>query len=273
MPLSRYSTRELARVVVEQGIAASISGTTVWRWLERDAIRPWSFRSWLFPRDPAFAAKAGRVLDIYHRTWDGRPLGDDDYVLSADEKTGIQARARIHPSQPAGVGAAMRVEHEYGRAGALAYLAAWDVHRAQLFGRCEPAGGIAPFDALVAQVMAHEPYASARRVFWIVDNGSSHRGAPAVDRLGHRWPNLVLVHLPIHASWLNQIEIYFSVLHRKVVTPNAFESLFELEDAILAFERRYAAVAKPFDWRYTRGDLARLLTQLAADPDRLKIPA
>ncbi|MGQ0647958.1 MAG: IS630 family transposase [Gemmatimonadaceae bacterium] len=273
MPLSRYSTRDLARLVVEQGITASISGTTVWRWLAHDAIRPWNFRSWIFPRDPEFAAKAGRVLDLYHHSWDGRPLRSDDYVLSADEKTSIQARARVHPSRPTGPESPMHVEHEYARAGALVYLAAWDVHRAKLFGRCEPTSGIAAFDALVAQVMARPPYAKAHRVFWIVDNGSSHRGAPAVERLARRWPNLVLVHLPIHASWLNQIEIVFSILQRKVLTPNAFESLFELEDSILAFEDRYTAIATPFDWKYNRQDLTRLLAQLTPAPRAPKIPA
>ncbi len=273
VPLSRYSTRELARVVVERGIAAAISGTTIWRWLDREAIRPWFHRSWIFPRDPDFAAKAGRVLDLYHGRWNGEPLGRDEYVLSADEKTGLQARARTHPSAPPRAGDAMRVEHEYGRAGALVYLAAWDVQRAKLFGRCEPASGIVPFDALVAHVMKHPPYASARRVFWIVDNGSSHRGAAAVDRLAKRWPNLVLVHLPIHASWLNQIEIFFSILQRKLLRPNAFESLFALEDSILAFQDRYEARATPFDWKYTRQDLARLLLRITADSAPLAIPA
>lgn len=265
--------RDLADVVVEHGITASISGTTIWRWLTRDAIRPWTFRSWLFPRDPEFAAKAGRVLDLYHREWDGGPLGKEDYVLSADEKPSIQARARAHATVPPTPGAVMRVEHEYGRAGALVYLAAWDVHRAKLFGRCEPTSGIVPFDALVDQVMQHAPYQSARRVFWIVDNASSHRGAPAVGRLAKRWPNLILVHLPIHASWLNQIEIVFSVLQRKVLRPNAFDSLFELEDSILAFQEHYYADAQPFDWKYTRHDLARLLARPIPEPAALRIPA
>ena len=166
----------------EQGIAAAISGTTVWRWLTRDAIRPWTVRSWIFPRDPEFGTKAGRVLDLYHGEWEGRPLEDDEYVLSADEKTSIQARARPHPTSPPGPDTPMRVEHEYGRAGALVYLAAWDVHRAKLFGRCEPANSIVPFDALVSQVMSQFPYQAARRVFWIVDNVSSHRGTAAAGR-------------------------------------------------------------------------------------------
>jgi hypothetical protein len=102
----------------------------------------------------------------------------------------------------------MRVEHEYDRGGALAYMAAWDVHRAKIMGRCEPTTGIEPFRRLVAQVMTTEPYASARRVFWVVDNGSSHRGNAAAERLRNDWPNATLVSLPVHASWLNQIWVY-----------------------------------------------------------------
>jgi hypothetical protein len=156
----------------------------------------------------------------------------------------------------------MRVEHEYDRGGALAYLAAWDVHRGRIFGRCEDTNGIAPFDRLVAQVMTAEPYASARRVFWVVDNGSSHRGEASVVRLEGRYPNLRLIHLPNHSSWLNQIEIYFSIVQRKVLTPNDFADLDEVERRLIAFERRYEEAATPFEWKFTRKDLARLMQRL-----------
>ena len=107
--------------------------------------------------------------------------------------------------------------------------------------------------------MTVEPYASAKRVFWVVDNGSSHRGQASVDRLEGAWPNLRLIHLPIHASWLNQIEIVFSIIQRKVVTPNDFTNLEQISDRLAAFEDRYNATAEPFDWRFTRDDLARML--------------
>jgi DDE superfamily endonuclease len=110
-------------------------------------------------------------------------------VISADEKTSIQARSRCHPTLPCSKDRPVRVEHEYERKGALAYLAAWDVHRARLFGRCETKNGIEPFGRLVEQVMREEPYASADRVFWMVDNGSSHRGERSVRRLEGEWPN------------------------------------------------------------------------------------
>jgi hypothetical protein len=262
--LSRWSTEEVAREAMERGLVASISGTTVWRWLSEDAIRPFYHRSWIFPRDPDFAEKAGRVLDLYEGRWAGEPLGAEEYVISADEKTSIQARhRRCHQTLPATTDTPMRVEHEYERGGALAYLAAWDVHRARLFGRCESKNGIEPFDSLVEQVMREEPYASADRVFWIVDNGSSHRGERSVNRLQGEWPNLRLIHLPTHASWLNQIEIYFSVVQRKVLTPNDFADLEVLAERLLAFQERYEQVAEPFAWKFTRHDLDRLLSRLA----------
>lgn len=262
VPLSRWSLAELRTELLASGLVSEISTTTLWRWLAEDPIKPWQHRSWIFPRAPDFAAKAGVVLDLYQRVFQGAELGADEYVISADEKTSIQARCRCHPTLPPARARMMRVEHEYERRGALAYLAAWDVHHARLFGRCEPTTGIDPFGRLVEQVMAAEPYASARRVFWVVDNGSSHRGQASVDRLEHQWRNLRLVHLPIHASWLNQVEIYFSVVQRKVLTPNDFRELLEVERRLLGFQRRYEQTAVPFDWRYTRADLQRLLCRL-----------
>jgi hypothetical protein len=228
------------------------------RWLDQDAIKPWRHRSWIFISDPAFRPKAARVRDLYARTWSGAPLGADEYVISADEKTSIQARCRCHSTLAPGQARAMRVNHTYGRGGALAYLAAYDVHQARVFGRCEPRTGIAPF----TQVMSQEPYTSAKRVFWIVDNGSSHRSKKAADRLAAAFPNAVLVHTPVHASWLNQVEIYFSVAQRKVVTPNDFTDLGEVRDRLRAFEDHYNATTQPFQWKFTTSDLDDLLARL-----------
>ena len=139
--------------------------------------------------------------------------------------------------------------------------------RARLFDRCAPKDGIVPFDALVEQFMSAEPYSKAQRVFVIVDNGSAHRGQ-GVDRPPPRpWPNLILVHTPVHASWLNQAEIYFSVVQRKVLTPNDFPDLDTLEQQLLAFGRRYEQIAPPFQWKFTRADLDRLLDKL--EPTRI----
>ncbi len=220
LPLSRFSIPELKREVIAREIVASIGDRTLWRWLSEDAIRPWRHRSWIFPRDPEFRDTAARILDLYEGTWEGEPLVADDYVISADEKTSIQARKRLHATQAPAPGEPMRVEHEYQRTGAWAYLAAWDARQGKVFGRCERKTGLKPFGRLVRQVVSQEPYRSARRVFWILDNGSSHRGQRCVKRLTRAWPNLIPVHTPVHASWLNQVEIYFSVVQRKVLTPN-----------------------------------------------------
>lgn len=268
VPLSRFSVADVAQQARQFGLVATISDSTVWRWLNADAIRPWQHRCWIFPRDPQFALKAGRILDLYERRWQGQPLRADEFVLSTDEKTSIQARARRHPTLPPLPGAAMRVESEYKRCGAWAYLAALDVHRAKVFGRCERKTGIVPFDRLVDQVMRQPPYNEARRVFWIMDNSSSHRGAKCIARLQDKFPRLVPVHGPVHASWLNQIEIYFSIVQRKVLTPNDFPSLAALEERLLAFQDYYQAIAQPFAWTFTRRDLAVLLNKLrpAQDP-------
>ena len=267
VPLSRWSAADLAYYAQQSGLVASISGSTVWRWLHEDAIQPWRHRCWIFPRDPQFAVKAGRILDLYQRIWQGQPLEADEFVLSADEKTSIQARQRKHRTYPPQPGSPMKVEHEYRRCGAWAYIAALDVHQAQIFGRCELKSGIAPFDRLVEQVMSQPPYKKARRVFWIVDNGSSHRGQSSIDRLQNRYSNLTLVHGPIHASWLNQIEIYFSILQRKALTPNDFHSLAALAERISAFQRYFETIAKPFEWKFTRKDLNQLIAKLNCHVD------
>jgi len=273
IPLSRFSIHEIRREVIARGIIAQINGTTLWRWLHSDAIRPWQYRSWIFPRDPSFLEKASRVLDLYEGLWEGMSLEPTDYVLSADEKTSIQARIRTHPTLGPTSQSPMKVEHEYQRGGSLTYMAAWDVHRAKIFGCVEAKSGIEPFGRLVAQVMNQEPYQSASRVFWIVDNGSSHRGQPAIKRLKKQWPNTVMVHLPIHASWLNQIEIYFSVVQRKVLTPNDFESLTAVGERLLNFQNHYEVIARPFKWKFTRKDLANLIKKLTNQPMIQKIAA
>jgi DDE superfamily endonuclease len=261
--VSRLYVPDIWAELIHRGIVETIALQTIWRWLHEDALKPWKHRMWIFPRDPQFAAKAGPPLDLYERRFAGCPLEADEFVLSSDEKTSIQARIRRHPTVAGNSRHLRLVEHEYERGGAFAYLAAWDVHRAKLFGRLEATTGIEPFGRLVEQVMTQEPYCSARRVFWIVDNGTSHRGAASVTRLEGTYRNLQLIHLPVHASWLNQIEIYFSILQRKVLTPADCESLTQLKDLILRFQTRYETSAKPFKWTFTKDDLAQLLQRLS----------
>lgn len=260
-PLSRQSTADITRRV-NLILPRPMSATTVWRILNRDALQPWRYRYWIFPRDAHFGPKAAAILDLYAGLWQGHPLGDNDFVISSDEKTSIQARIRCHPSLAPTPGEPLRIEPEYQRGGAVQYLAAWDVFRGVVFGRCEAKTGRASFGRLVDQVMQQAPYCHADRVFWIVDNGSSHRGQSAIKRLERQYPNAIMVHTPVHASWLNQIEIYFSIMQRKVLTPNDFESLAEVAERLERFAQLHNAHPKPFNWKFDRQQLRDYLTRL-----------
>jgi DDE superfamily endonuclease len=262
-PLSRQSLADVtARVRTVLG--TPISRSTVWRMLDTDAIKPWRYKYWIFPRDPHFADKAGPILDLYAGLWQGAPLGPKDHILSADEKTSIQARRRCHPALPPAPGRAAYIENEYERQGALQYLAAWDVRRGYIMGRCEARTGIEPFGRLVKQVLAEEPYRSGERLFWIVDNGSSHRGAASKKRLRQVDSRIILVHTPVHASWLNQVEIYFSIIQRKVLTPNDFADLAAIRLRLALYEELSNQHPTPFQWKFDCTKLTALLAKIEA---------
>ena len=262
-PLSRQSLADVT-VRARHALGTPISRSTVWRILDTDAIKPWQYKYWIFPRDAHFAEKAGPILDLYAGKWQGQFLGPKDHVLSADEKTSIQARIRCHPSLSPAPGRPAYIENEYARGGALQYLAAWDVRRGCVMGRCEPKTGIVPFGRLVNQVLAEEPYRSSERLFWIVDNGSSHRGAAAKKRLRQVDSRIILVHTPVHASWLNQVEIYFSIIQRKVLTPNDFADLEAIRLRLALYEELSNQNPMPFQWKFDRAKLTALLAKLEA---------
>jgi hypothetical protein len=262
-PLSRQSLADVT-ARAQTALGKRISRSTVWRMLATDAIKPWRYKYWIFPRDPHFAEKAGAILDLYAGIWQGKPLGPKDHILSADEKTSIQARRRCHPTLPPAPGRSARIEHEYERSGALHYLAAWDVRRGSVMGRCEPTTGIEPFGRLVHQVLAQEPYRSSKRLFWIVDNGSSHRGETAKRRLQQVDSRIILVHPPVHASWLNQVEIYFSIIQRKVLTPNDFANLEAIRLRLALYEELSNQRPTPFQWKFDRTELVTLLAKIEA---------
>jgi hypothetical protein len=263
LPLSRQSLDDLT-TRAHYALGKPISRSTVGRILDGDTIKPWRYAHWIFPRDPRFAEKAGVVIDLDAGQWEGQPLGLKDHIISADEKTSIPARVRCHPGTATAPGRARRVEFEYDRGGALQYLAAWDVRRGYVMGRCEPKTGIKPFGRLVAQVMEREPYRSADRAFWVVDNGSSHRGAASVRRPAGTYSNLILVHTPVHSSWLNQVEVYFSMVQRKVLNPNEFASLDEVPERLRLYEELSNGEPRPFQWKFDRKKLAAFLQRLEA---------
>ena len=258
LPLSRQSIADLTSRA-NKALGKPISSSTVWRMLHEHAIKPWQYEHWIFPRDPLFAEKAGRVLDLYAGSWEGKPLGPKDHVLSSDEKTSIQARKRRHGEQPPGPKRTRRIETEYKRKGALQYLATWDVRRGIVVGRCESRTGISSFGRMVTQIRKQEVYRDAERLFLIVDNGSSHRGQRSVARQRRRDKRIILVHTPIHASWLNQVEIYFSIIQRKVLTPNDFANLNGVRLRLALYEELSNRQPKPFAWKFTRQDLLEWL--------------
>jgi transposase len=264
VPLSRWTGPELAAELAAQGLVSGpVSASSVLRILAENPVRPWRYQSWIFPRDPDFEAKARVVLDLYQGFYQGKPLQPGDRILSADAKPSIQARGRVHATLPAAPGRPVRVEHEYERHGALALLACLDVHAGRVFASTPGTTGIVPFMDLMGEVMARPEYKNAPRVFVIVDNGSDHRGKAAADRLRRAHPNAVMIHTPVHASWLNQVEIFFSVIQKKVVSPNNFPSLEKLSETLLAFVDRYNRTAEPFSWKYTADDLKDLLRRIS----------
>jgi hypothetical protein len=261
LPLSRFSIADLHRVVTQTESLAGLSQSSLGRFLRQNALKPWRYRYWLFPRDPDFVNKACVILDLYAGFWEGQRLGPDEYVLSADEKT-IQVLARRHPSLPVVPGYEQRVEFEYKRKGTVAYHAAWDVFRGKVFGRVAPNTCIATFNQLIDLVMTQSPYQAAGRVFWIVDGGSAHHRHTFPTRLSGMYANAMAVSLPVHASWLNQIEIFFSIVQRKVLTPLDVIDQRALTRRLLAFQDYYQEIAKPFSWKFTTADLKKRLAAL-----------
>jgi transposase len=274
VPLARWSGPELAAETTKAGLARPISPSSVLPILAEHPIKPWQYQSWIYPRDPDFAAKATVILGLYQGYYQGKRLAPGDRVISVDAKPSIQARRRCCPTSPPARGRPMRVEHEYHRAGALALLAVLDVHTGKVpAAATPPTTGIAEFMDVMGQVMVQEPYRSAPRVFVIVDNGSDHRGQAAIGRLAKAWPNAIMIHTPVHASWLNQIEIFFSIVQKKVISPNDFASTGQLAATLLAFTARYNQTTRPFNWKYTATDLATTLDRISAHQQPAKPPA
>jgi transposase len=264
VPLAHWTGPELAAELTAQNLVSSpVSASSVLRILAEHPVKPWQYQSWIFPRDPDFEAKAKVIVDLYQGFYQGEPLGAGDRILSFDAKPQINARRRLHPTLPAAPGRAVRYEHEYKRQGSLTLLAGLDVHTGQVFASTPVTTGIKPFMDLASRVMARPEYTNAPRVFVIVDNGSDHRGQAAISRLAAAHPNAIMIHTPLHASWLNQIEIFFSVIQKKVVTPNDFASLGQLSAALLGFVDRYNQTARPFSWKFTASDLHDLMDRIS----------
>lgn len=260
-PVSRFSVFDVCQRSWDLGLTFSYS--TVWRRLHEDALRPWLQEQWLFPRDPRFLEKATPVLELYHRRWQGKPLGPKDVVLCGDEMTNLQALSRIHRGLPPAPGRRARYEFEYERHGTLCYLAFLEVFSGRVYGETTRQNGIAPFERTLKHCLAQPHLAAAERIFLIVDNGCAHHPSTSPARIQAPHPQVTVVHLPTHASWLNQIEIYFSIVRRKALTPADFGSLAALEQRLGGFQCQYNRRAEPFRWNYTREQLAQYLGRVA----------
>jgi len=264
VPLAHWTGPELAAELAARNLVSiAVSASSVRRILAEHPVKPWQYQSWIYPRDPDFEAKAKVIVDLYQGFYQGEPLRPGDRILSFDAKPQINARRRRHPTLPAGTGRPVRYEHEYKRQGSLALLAGLDVHTGKVFAATPVTTGIKPFMNLAGQVMARPEYSSAARVFVIADNGSDHRGQAAITRLARAHPNAIMIHTPLHASWLNQIEIFFSVIQKKVVTPSDFASLGQLSATLLSFVDRYNQTARPFSWKFTASDLHDLMDRIS----------
>jgi hypothetical protein len=245
---------------VAKGIDMSYS--TVWRTLNQDALRPWFQRQWLFPTDPLLAEKAAPILDLYHRLWKDEPLGPKDYVLCADEMTGVQALRRLHRGMDPASKRDSRFEFEYERGGTLCYTAILDVFSGRVCGAVSDKNGIEPFHEALTKCLKQPHLQAADRIFLIVDNGSAHHPNTSPARIQAQFPQVTALHLPVHSSWLNQVELFFSIVHRKVLTPANFSSLAELKQRLHWFEWLYNKTAAPFNWKFDRAKLKEFMKKL-----------
>jgi hypothetical protein len=203
------------------------------------------------------------ILDLDQGRYQDQPPGPGDRILSFDAKPQINARRRRHPTRPAAPARPVRYEREYKRQGSLTLPAGRDVRTGQVFAATPATTGIKPFTDLAGQVMTRPGDKNAPRVFVIADNGSGHRAQPAVTRPAKAHPSAIMIHTPPHAPQLNQIEIFFSVIQNKAVTPNDFDSLEQLSRTLLAFTDRHNQTARPFHRTFTAAGLRDLMTRIS----------
>jgi transposase len=257
VPLVCWSAAEIARRLITLGVVACISASTVGRWLAQERIRPWRSHTWQHILDPkAFLEGARPVLRLYEHA--KTLLAAGVWVVCTDEKTSIQARKREQPTKPAGPGHPVHITPRYERKGALQLFAGLSVADGHVYGMCRNRKRFVDFQAFLLSVIIPEALRrGVHTLALILDNGPTH--APkqleqwlAKEAQARGWSLKIQVYgLPKNASWLDQIEIWFSILQRKLLNPNDFESLQSLERAIRSFIRYCNRTAKPIQWTYT----------------------
>jgi transposase len=272
VPLAHWSRAELARHVITVPTLPTISARTIGRWLTAEQIRPWRFHSWQHIQEPeVFLRRARPVLQLYENA--PALLKRGTWVVCTDEKTSIQAREAEQAPRPALPKHPVSQSPRYHRRGALHLMAALSVADGLVYGQCHPRKRFVDFRSFVETVIVAE--AQRRRVqtvALVLDNGPTHASKQLT-----RWVRelstslegkltMQLYWLPTNASWLDQLEIWFSLLQRKLLQPNHFCSLDELEQAIQDFITYYNQTAKPLKWSYTVEQLEhKLATRLIRD--------
>lgn len=257
LPLARWSCAEIARQLVHLGQVTSIAVSTVWRMLRADRLKPWQYHSWHHILDPqAFLTKARPILHLYEHVqalW-----AEGTWAVAVDEKTSIQAREAEWGPRPAAPQAPLQMSPRYRRRGALHLFAGLSVVDGEVIGDCRQRRRFVDFqDFLLKSIIPAALQRGVKTLALILDGGSTHAPKRFETWLAQQastldWPFKVQVHwLPTGASWLNQIELWFSVLQRKVLQPNHFEGTEPLAETVLAFIRRCNEMPKPIRWSYT----------------------
>ncbi len=256
VPLARWSCQDIAAQLVSLGIAVSIATSTVWRWLKQERIKPWRFHAWMHATDENFVALATPILRLYAQA--SFLIKAGFWVVCVDEKTSIQAREGLHPPEPAAPGHPVHVAARYKRQGALHLFAALSVAEGLIYGCCRERKKFVDFQAFVLEVLVPEAIRrDVRHIYLILDNGPTHAPKQLQQWLNQQqqeagWSFTVeAVWLPKYASWLDQIEIWFSILQRKLLTPNDFPNKETLRQRLLEFIARHNCSAQPIKWTYT----------------------
>ena len=266
--LARWSRAELVRQLSAQPALQGVSTGTIGRWLREEQIRPWRYRMWQHIHDPqAFLARARPVLQLYAQATSLLERGE--WLVCVDEKTSIQARQAEQAPRPAIRGHSARQSPRYTRGGARHLMAGLSVADGQILGQCHKRKRFVDFQAFISEVLVPEAKRrGVQKVGLIVDNGPTHAPKQLERWLQQQasrqgWQLTFQVYwLPTNASWLDQIEIWFSILQRKLLQPNHFVSVTALEQAIAQFIARYNQTAKPIKWTYTVEKLEQKLGTL-----------
>lgn len=241
-------TREALREALRRETGCLLSVTEIGRILHAEGMRPHRVRLWLHSPDPGFRAKVRKICRLYTSPPPGA------IVLCVDEKTCIQALGRRFPTRSAGPGRPVRLEFEYKRHGTRTLIGAFNIRTGEVFAHARPHRAASDLMAFMEDLARRYP---TGEVYIVWDNLNIHEGdewARFNERHGSRFR---FVYTPLHASWVNQIEIWFGILQRRVLRHGDFQNAQDLARRLLAFVRHWnRREAHPFRWTF-RGRFAQ----------------